>query len=249
MGVYVYAITSGGHPLRLEGVTGVGDPPGEVRTVTAEGLAAVVSEAPQDLRAKRRDLQAHQAVLEQIMADGSLLPLQFGAVAADEEAVRQLLQERADVYRTRLTALEGCAEFNLKASAEEDALLWDILERSETARKLNEDIRAGRGGQDAQIMLGELVGRDVQDSHEAYAAQVVDTLGPLARDYRLHEAGGDDFVNVSFLVDTERIDDFTTAAAALGKRFAKTLEAAVEERFGEVFSFRLNGPLPPYSFV
>ncbi|MET9881002.1 GvpL/GvpF family gas vesicle protein [Actinacidiphila glaucinigra] len=237
MGVYVYAITSGEHPLRLDGVTGVGDPPEEVRAIAADDLVAVVSDAPEGLRAKRRDLLAHQAVLEGLMSDGSLLPLQFGAVAADDDAVRQILRERAESYRERLAALEGCAEFNLKGSCEEEALLRDILEKSDQARGLNEDIRAGRGGQDARIALGELVAAEVQARRQAYSGQVQEALEPLARQARPADPAGDDFVNVSFLVAKDRIDEFTSA------------EAELEKRFGETFGFRLNGPLPPFSFV
>ncbi|MFF7216745.1 GvpL/GvpF family gas vesicle protein [Streptomyces sp. NPDC008238] len=237
MGVYVYAVTSSGHPLRLDGVTGVGDPPEEVRAIAADDLVAVVSDAPEGLRAKRRDLLAHQAVLDRLMSDGSLLPLQFGAVAADEDVIRQVLQERAESYRERLAALDGCVEFNLKGSCEEDPLLRDILEQSDEARGLKEDIRAGRGGQDAQIALGELVAAEVQFRHQAFAGQVEEALRPLAREARPADPVGDDFVNGSFLVDKDRIDEFTSA------------EADLEKRFGEAFSFRLNGPLPPFSFV
>jgi len=176
-------------------------------------------------------------VLERLMSEGSLLPLQFGAVASDDDAVCQVLRERGEVYRERLVALEGCAEFNLKGSCEEDALLRDILEQSDHARGLNEDIRAGRGGQDAQIALGELVAAEVQSRHRAFSGQVEEALRPLARQARPADPVGDDFVNVSFLVDEDRIDEFTSA------------EANLEKRFGEAFSFRLNGPLPPFSFV
>jgi len=57
---YIYAITSAGHPLRLDGLKGVGEPANELRTVRTDALAAVISDAPGDLRAKRRDLVAHQ---------------------------------------------------------------------------------------------------------------------------------------------------------------------------------------------
>ncbi|MET9515713.1 GvpL/GvpF family gas vesicle protein [Streptomyces sp. NPDC002994] len=237
MAVYVYAITAAAHPLRLEGVNGVGEPPEKLRTVNGGSLAAVVSDAPDGLKAKRRDVLAHQSVLERLMADGSVLPLRFGAVAPDEEAVQQVLEERAEAYRERLSALDGCVEFHLKASCAEEPLLREILLQSEEARRLNEEIRSGRGGQDLQIALGELVAGQVQLRHEAFAAETVEALRPLARDIRMSDPTGEDFVSVSFLVEQARQSDFAAA------------ERDLAERRGEDFDFRLHGPLPPYSFV
>ncbi|MGW0548696.1 GvpL/GvpF family gas vesicle protein [Streptomyces altiplanensis] len=237
MAVYVYAITAAAHPRRLDGVNGVGDPPEQLRTVDGQSLVAVVSDAPEGLKAKRRDVLAHQSVLERLMADGSVLPLRFGALAPDDEAVRQVLDERADEYRERLSALDGCVEFHLKASCAEEALLRDILLQSEEARRLNEEIRSGRGGQDLRIALGELVAAEVQRRHGTLAAETVEALRPQARDIRTSDPTGDDFVSVSFLVEQARQNEFMTA------------EKDLADRRGEDFAFRLHGPLPPYSFV
>ncbi|MFE7359387.1 GvpL/GvpF family gas vesicle protein, partial [Streptomyces sp. NPDC057543] len=88
MAVYVYSIVLTTHPQRLDGLDGVGDPPTTLRTVHTDKLSAVVSDAPEELRPKRRDLAAHQAVQERLMADGTVLPLQFGFTTTDDDAVR-----------------------------------------------------------------------------------------------------------------------------------------------------------------
>ncbi|MFF3143507.1 GvpL/GvpF family gas vesicle protein, partial [Streptomyces sp. NPDC057927] len=62
MAVYIYSITGKQHPLRLDGLSGVGESPADLRAVTAGPLCAVVSDAPDDLRPKRRDIIAHQEV-------------------------------------------------------------------------------------------------------------------------------------------------------------------------------------------
>ncbi|MET7887892.1 GvpL/GvpF family gas vesicle protein [Streptomyces avermitilis] len=237
MAIYVYAITAAPHPVRLDGVTGVGEPPEKLRTVNGHSLVAVVSDAPDGLRAKRRDVLAHESVLERLMADGSVLPLRFGALTSDDQAVRQVLDERAASYQERLTALDGCVEFHLKASCDEDALLREILLQSPEARQLNEKIRSGRAGPDLQLALGEQVAREVQLRHESFAAGAVEALRPLARDIRASDPTGGDFVSVSFLVEKARQQDFTAAEKDLAN-----------ER-GADFDFRLHGPLPPYSFV
>ncbi|MFF8289878.1 GvpL/GvpF family gas vesicle protein [Streptomyces sp. NPDC016309] len=237
MAVYVYAITAASHPLGLDGVTGVGEPAEELRVVTEGDLAAVVSDAPDGLRAKRRDVLAHQTVLQELLGQAGVLPLRFGALAPDDDAVRDALKERADNYRERLAALDGCAEFHLKASCDEDLLLRQVLRESEEARRLNEEIRSGQGGQDLKISLGELIATEVTARRAALASAVTDALLPLAREIRESEAAGDDFISTSFLVERARESAFLERQADL------TAE------YGEDFEFRLHGPLPPYSFV
>lgn len=237
MAVYVYSVVGKQHPLRLDGATGVGDPPSPLRTVTSGSLTAVVSDAPEDLRPKRRDLMAHQEVQDRLIADGTVLPLRFGLTAPDDDAVREALAERATEYADRLSALEGCAEYNLKVKQDEEALLRQILEDSPEARELNDAVRGGTAGPDVSLALGELVAREVEARHASLAAGVVEALRPFARDQQTSEPAGEDFLSVSFLVAEEH------------EEFFLTTELSVANQMGDDFEFRLNGPLPPYSFV
>ncbi|TLQ42285.1 GvpL/GvpF family gas vesicle protein [Streptomyces marianii] len=237
MAVYVYSVVGKRHPLRLDGVTGVGDPPSPLRTVTSGSLTAVVSDAPEDLRPKRRDLTAHQAVQDRLVADGTVLPLRFGLTAPDDDAVREALEERATEYADRLGALEGCAEYNLKVKQDEESLLRQILEDSSEARELNDAVRGGTAGPDVSLALGELVAREVEARHASLAAGVVEALRPFARDQQTSQPAGEDFLSVSFLVAEEQEELFLAT------------EMSVANQMGDDFEFRLNGPLPPYSFV
>ncbi|MEU0274665.1 GvpL/GvpF family gas vesicle protein [Streptomyces sp. NPDC006307] len=237
MSVYVYAVMAATHPLRLDGMAGVGDPPRPLRVVKGSSVAAVVSDAPDGLRAKRRDVLAHETVLEELMSQATVLPLRFGALAPDDESVRDTLEERADAYQERLAALDGCAEFHLKVSCDEDVLLREVLRQSDDARRMNDEIRAGRGGQELKLALGELVAREVEARHASFGSGIVEALRPLARETRVSEAAGDDFLGASFLVERPRQQEFAAR------------EAQLAEEYGEDFDFRIHGPLPPYSFV
>ncbi|AIA06590.1 GvpL/GvpF family gas vesicle protein [Streptomyces noursei] len=237
MAVYVYSIVATSHPLLLEGVDGVGDPPATLRAVYAGELSAVVSDAPQELRPKRRDLGAHQAVQERLMADGTVLPLQFGFTATGDEAVRTVLEERADEFSERLRALEDCAEYHLKAAQDEDALLRQILREDDEARELNEQITSGSTNPELPLALGELVAQEVQARQDRLATAVVEALRTFAREEVLSRPSGNDFVSVSFLVDRDHEDGFRTA------------EKDLVDELGSDFDLRLRGPLPAYSFV
>ncbi|MEU6242250.1 GvpL/GvpF family gas vesicle protein [Streptomyces sp. NPDC047024] len=237
MAVYIYSVTGKQHPLRLDGLRGVGEDPSGLRAVSAGALCAVVSDAPDNLRPKRRDIGAHQEVQERLMADGTVLPLRFGLVAEDDDAVRAALEERADEYTERLRALEGCSEYHLKATQDEDSLLRLILEESSAARELNDAIRAGTADVGAPVRLGELVAREVQARQEALAIGVVEALRPFARDVDSTQPTGEDFLSVSFLVPEDQEEAFLTT------------ELSVAHQLGDDLDLRLHGPLPPYSFV
>ncbi|OIJ96372.1 GvpL/GvpF family gas vesicle protein [Streptomyces monashensis] len=237
MAVYVYSITSKDHPMRLDDVHGVGEPSSPLRTVTNGSLCAVVSDAPEDLRARRRDVLAHQEVQERLMVEGAVLPLQFGMTAESDEAVRAALEDRADEFRERLRSLEGAKEYNLKVSWEEGALLRRILLESEEARELNAATRGGNGTPQMSLALGELVAREAEVRQQALATGIVEALRPYARDETPSPPGGRDFLNISFLVAADEEEMFQ----ATGTRLANQL--------GEECEVRLRGPLPPYSFV
>lgn len=127
MSTYVYGITTRSHPALPEGLDGVGDPPRPVRVLKEGELAAVVSDAPEDLRPKRRELLAHQNVLAETGATGCVLPMRFGSVAPDDSKVTEILAERASHYEERLRALDGKVEYNLKASHVEEEVLRQVL--------------------------------------------------------------------------------------------------------------------------
>ncbi|MFF3907183.1 GvpL/GvpF family gas vesicle protein [Streptomyces sp. NPDC001848] len=236
MSLYVYAIAKDSHPLDLNGVKGVGEAPAELRTVRSGSLCAVVSDAPQDLSVARRDLEAHNEVQGRLWAGGSILPLGFGYVAENEDAVRAVLESRAEEFARRLDELTGRAEFNVKGVQDEDALLRTILEESEQARVLNERTREG-GSYEDRLALGQLIAQEVQSRQDAQAEEVLAALRPFALSEKVSPPSRQYFVNASFLVDGERTEEFTRTGQELA------------ERLGEGIELRVRGPLPPYSFA
>ncbi|MFF8835577.1 GvpL/GvpF family gas vesicle protein [Streptomyces sp. NPDC015130] len=236
MSLYVYSVIAAAHPCRLDGLMGVGAEPAPVRAVTAGPLRAVVSDIDEGIRPKRRDLAAHQEVQERLMADGTTLPLQFGYTAPDERAVTQVLLERSDGYLEALERLRGCAEYQVKASQDEDTLLREVLHDSDRARQLNDRIRAGDADPRLPLELGEIVAVDVRERQENLAAGVVDALLSHAADHRVRPPGDGDVLSISLLVHDDHKDALLQAQA----RLAENTEGV---------HFRFTGPLPPYSFV
>ncbi|WP_406090635.1 GvpL/GvpF family gas vesicle protein [Streptomyces sp. NBC_01013] len=236
MHTYIYAITGADHPLPLNGLHGVGDPPSALRTLRTDRLAAVVSDAPPGLRAKRRDVMAHQTVLEALMAGGATLPMRFGLVGPGDDEVTAALDREADGYRERLAELNGRVEYNLKAGRDEDDLLREIMTEDDGIRQLNERTRT-EGNHDDRVALGETVAREVAARHQREAEEVAGRLADAATRSSHAEPGPQHFLNLSFLVPRAETDAFVAA-----------VQREAEQR-GDAYSFTLTGPLPPYSFV
>jgi hypothetical protein len=238
MGKYVYCFTDAGHPLPLDGLRAVGADEVALQTIHHEGLAAVVSDAPQGLRPKRRDLVAHETVVETLSAAGSVVPMRFGTVAPDDDAVVAELTRGASRYAELLTRLAGHVERNVKGTHQEDALLADLLTDHPELRERNEALRAAGGGSQADRMaFGEQMNLAVEQRRTRDAAYVVAALRPLAMLDRHAPPVKDCFVNVSFLVPSAAQDDFDAVVA----RLREAMQGYAE--------LRVSGALPPYSFV
>jgi hypothetical protein len=234
---YVYGITAASHPALPEGMGGVGDPPRGIRVLKAGELAAVVSDAPEGLRPKRKDLLAHQNVLSEVGAAGCVLPMRFGSVAPDDDTVTGVLGERAEHYKERLRELDGKVEYNVKGSHVEEAVLHRVMAENPELRSLAEANRASGGGSyDDKIRLGELVAAAVQAREAEDAGEVVRALQPLAAAVSEGPQSTGWLVNASFLVARDEAEQFL---------------AAVEQARKDLphLELRVNGPLPPYSFV
>jgi Gas vesicle synthesis protein GvpL/GvpF len=234
---YVYAMVRADHPLGDEPLLGVGEPPVPTRLLTEGGLGAVVSEAPEGLRAKRRELLAHQRVIAALGEAGPVLPMRFGSLSPHDAAVRAVLAERGDHYLGRLAELEGRVEFNVKAAHREEVLLRGVVARDHRIRELNERTRAG--GHDAhkeRLLLGELVAQAVRDQEDHDRETIREALRPLAHDDAPGPEIGECLCNHSFLVDRAVAHDFQGAVRRL-------------ELENEHLQLTVHGPLPPYSFV
>src|SRR4051794_8853142 len=232
--VYVYAVVDGNHPDPVD-LTGVADEP--VRLLRDGDLAVAVSAAPDPLVGRRRDLLAHSATVEALWADGSVLPMRFGMVAPDEDALRgDVLADPDGRLRSRLDALRNQVEVTVKVWHQEDAVLREVLAENRAIADLQ--ARARRTGAYAdQIRLGERVAEAVSQKATFDADRLLQDLTPLATASVPGPPVDGALLNVAFLVESGQADAFL---------------AAVDQRLRterERMSVRVAGPLPPYSFV
>jgi Gas vesicle synthesis protein GvpL/GvpF len=240
-GCYVYGILPGDVKLNSK-IHGVGDPPGEISLVRSGDLAALVSEV--DISrplGTPEDLRAHEEILDSTVTGSPVLPVRFGSVLTDEDAViEELLEPHHDEFVQALDVLDGYAEYLVKGRYLEQAILKEILSENPAAAQLADQIRGADpdATRNLRIQLGELINNTVAADREQ-ATQVLlsamtDRCGASVVRDPTHEL---DAVHVAFLVDSSQVDELKQVAGDLGSRW----EGLVE--------LRVLGPMAPYDFV
>ncbi|RTM01596.1 hypothetical protein EJV44_00495 [Ancylobacter aquaticus] len=218
---------------------GDGLPPG-LRAIAAGPLAAVVGAAPEGgLKGRERSallpwLLASQKVMERLLANAPVLPVALGTVVEDEGRVRHMLDAGAAILGEGFQAVGDGIEMNL-------SVLWHL--DTVVARLLPgvaPELRQAAAGGDAieRQALGVVLAGLVSAERRRARARVIEALQAVTRDFAIGEPtepGG--VVNLALLVDR-------AAEEALGA----ALEA-LDAEFDGALTFRLVGPLPPYSFA
>ena len=238
---YVYGVV----PSTAQVPAGLCGLDGEARGVTLVGyhrIAAAVSRLPRDRPlGTPADLRAHGAVLDALARSAAVLPMRFGGVLADEDAVvTELLEPHHVAFAERLDRLSGHAQFTIKGRYLADVALREVLAESPECMRLRMRLRgrevdACRG---EGIRLGELVVQALESKQTADTSILTGTLAPYATAMAQHPKGSPDTaVDVAFLVARARQRAFEDAAEELGKCWQHRIR------------LRLVGPLAPYDFA
>lgn len=234
MSVYLYGVTRAAVPVPRD-ARGVGSPPGAVRKLVVGDLAAVVGAAPEGLRARRRDLQAHQDLLLALAGGGPVLPTRFGVVVAGDDAVTGRLHDDASGYAAALDRVAGRCEMNLKVSPAEAGLAALVREDPQIARLRRESRQ--RPGYEVRVRLGEAVVAGLRRRAAQAAQDVAAALTAIADEAQRGPDVPGCVLNLSFLVAADRVAACRAAFDAAADRLAGHAE------------LRLTGPLPCYSFA
>ncbi|RBM18372.1 gas vesicle protein GvpFL [Prauserella sp. PE36] len=238
---YIYGIV----PADVESdpeARGIGDPPSEIAVVRHGDIAALVSHISSDKPiGKPEDLTAHAQVLDATAGVAPVLPLRFGAVVSDEDAVTsELLAEHHDEFASALRELDGKAEYVVKGRYDEQAVLKEILQESEDAARLREAVKEKPedAARNDRIALGELINNAIAAKREVDTRKAVEKLGELGVTVNVREPTHErDAVYVACLAEVARQSDLEKVVGEL----ANAWEGRVH--------MRLLGPLAAYDFV
>ena len=239
---HVYAIV----PARDEVVL---DMPGvdkhTVHAVTNGDLAAVVSPTSlSDYRGLKREdavhfLLAHQCVVDAVMRQSSVLPVKFGTVLRGEAKVRRLLTQGQNLFQATARKLADRVQIELVVTWDSQKVLQEIA-REEPIAKLKAQMESRLDEQTTadRIALGQMVHSSIERRRAAVRERLLPDLQQCVLDTVVNPLLDESMVaNLALLVDQ-------------GGR--KALELRVEEldeQWEGKLTFRLVGPLPPYSFA
>lgn len=239
-GCFLYGIVPG-DVTPTEDARGLGDPPGSMRVLTHGDVAALVSEVRLDHPlGQPEDLLTYQRILDGTAAVAPVLPVRFGTVLTDPDAVVELLAAHHDEFGQALVEVDGRVEFIVRTRYAEGPLLTEILAENPDAARLRDQIRGQpeESTVDLRVQLGEMVNAAVEAKRAADTQQLIDTLAPVtvAASVRppSHEEDG---AQAAFLVEAGRQVEFEEAVDA------------VAGTWGERARVRLQGPLAAYDFV
>jgi hypothetical protein len=237
--LYVYGVTWA-DTARDKAGAGIGG--ADVSSVVSGDLAALTSPVRSTkVRARRRDLLTHSDVLAGALERGTVVPLQFGAVFENADAVvADFLEPRADELRGLLRELEGRVELRVTAFYGEEAILGEILRDNPRIARLREQTRSApeAATYGLRIELGEAVAKELRARTQRDREGILARVRPLALAAQIDEEPVEHQVlRASFLVERTAVD-----------RFDEAMNDVARQQDGRML-FKYLGPLPPHSFV
>jgi Gas vesicle synthesis protein GvpL/GvpF len=235
---YLFAIV---HLADARPCTCPGMDDGEISTITEGRLAAVVSgvSGPK-IRPERRHLARHQEVLKQLLAHTTPLPMAFGILADDTEAIHKILRRNQRMFLEQLQHVAGKVEMGLRVN-------WDVPNIFEYFVNTNSELRSARdrllGGnrqptQEDKIELGRLFERLLGETRESSTERVQSILARASFEVKTNKCRSEhEVMNLACLVAREAQESFGNAV----------FQAA--QMFDNNFAFDYNGPWAPHNFV
>jgi hypothetical protein len=236
-GTYVYGIVRAGAALGALEHGDDGLP--QVRLVEAGDIAALVSDSPE--RATRDSVLGHGRVLEAALEGSPVVPLRYGLVVTDEDAVRsEILEAHHDELAQLLERFDGRVQMTLKVYYREDAVVASILAEEPELARLRDAVQGKP--EDAsykeRVRLGELLNKAIEKRRTNDGKEILERLRPLAEAVGLEPAEDELMVaHVVFLLRRDQVGELDL-----------TLEEVAQER-AELMRFRLIGPMPAYHFI
>ncbi len=241
-GIYLYGIIRHGGNLEFD-AEAIGGKGNKVYAVNYKDICAVVSKSDvMRYEARRIYLTAHQIVLEQIMKQFSVLPIRFSTISStfDETKIVRILEKEYDKFNNLLDEMEGKKELGLKVVATEQPIYSHILEKYDDIRVFKEKLaKLDPEKAHYQLMkIGEMVGKALEKEKDFFKKTLLDVLSPLAADQKINDNYGERMVlNAAFLIKNE-----------IESAFDKEINT-LNEKYGELLTFKYVGTLPPYNFV
>jgi hypothetical protein len=198
-----------------------------VRAGSVAALATACAKAPAP---SETELRAHEAITQRIHENRASLPSRFGELFADEDALAEVLRDRADSLAQSLDSFGSRVELAI-------TLAWRT--KREVRTQTMHEVRFPEAGAGSGRVFLEAAAARERERREAeqVVARLVEQL-PCERAFIRHRMCPRDGIaaTVAILCARDEVTMLRRAVDSFG------------ERSSEV-SASVHGPLPPYSFA
>jgi hypothetical protein len=247
--LWAYCVADAAEAPHVE-LPGVGE---GVEWIEHAGLAAAVSRVPahefgedvlpeslNDLAWLERVARAHEAVLERVGEETTIVPLRLCTVFADADGVRRMVEDHKAMLLRVLTRLRDRQEWAVKLLVDRDKLeaacgVEEETERAGSGTAYLLGRRAERERSDAADRLARELAEDVHARIQDFAIDAV-VNPPQRRELSGHV--GEMLLNGAYLVERSAAGELSELAAQLEQRH-EAVGARIE----------VTGPLPPFNFA
>ena len=256
---YVYGITPAAIDLR-RAPEGIDD--AALELCIDDDLAAVASRldgerySPSEIERGTENVEwlaphavVHDRVLTWLSDQGPVVPLPVFLLFSAEEAVRRILRDRRTELRNTLRRVEKGREYALRVYRIDAELAVVATQLVPRLAELERSAAAASPGQRYLLerkldterkkelqTLGGRIAREITSALRPFAVEDVETR--VATRPARAEAEGTLILDIAFLVDPVRLEDFQ-----------RSLTELVTQHGGHGFRFEFTGPWPPYHFV
>lgn len=213
----------------------------QVYTINCKDIAAVVSDTSFTVCDPiRKNMSAHNRVLEAVMRDYTILPARFGLLCDSEDKLKELLDKYYPTLKDYLGKLDNRMEVGVKVFWSKERMLGVLEGKSQKLTRLQAGIRRVplEKAQALLVEAGKLVKSKAEEWHAEYSDYFYMRLMRVAVDGRRnYPINISNLLNASFLVDIAK---------------EKIFDAAIEEldaKHGDWATFKCVKPVPAYNFV
>ncbi|MCK4326511.1 GvpL/GvpF family gas vesicle protein, partial [bacterium] len=180
-GKYLYCVINESQERNF-GPIGIGDRGDEVHTLCFRDLACVISSTPMTKYViSRKNLIAHEKVIEKTMKDYTVLPVRFCTIATSTEEIRNLLMKRYQELKNLLRSMDNKVELGLKVFWQNmESIFKEIGETHKEVRSLKERLtkKSPSPSLDEKVDLGKKVKEAIEKKREDEAEEILDILRP-----------------------------------------------------------------------
>jgi len=244
--IYVYGLISSNEKKKFSSVERANT--GEIYTIPYRDIACVVSDYPKSCfdfgtrEEMAKKLVVHQAVIEKVMKEYTIIPIKFGTLLANSSEAKKVLEKGYFDFKDRLKKMDKKIELDVAALWNDlNSIIKKIGEENEEIRKFKEEI--AKKPQEDNFQDRVKIGSMVKDALEKKRDDLQREMHELLKnevtviESKKHELMDDRMIlSCAFLLDRDKESEFDQALNELN------------ERYNETINFRCVGPLPLYSF-